>query len=241
MNPTITMVPPAPRPSSALKELHQKSAVAFPLVLPVTGTDEIIRAWESFNDLKLRLLDKMDFVAVRGENFAKKSAFRKLALAFGISCEVIREDHIEFTNGTKAFLVTVKAYAPNGRFMTACGSCHSNERKFNKESDIRAMAQTRATNRAIADLVGWSAPSAEEMACEETHSEEIVLQSSDASNLKKQNDPMTESQHDLLVKLINEKTKDQGEREIVFHRIETFSKQEASHAIKNLLKRSGHS
>ena len=50
--------------------------------------------------------------------------------------------------------ITVRATSPSGRYSEACASCASNERDFTHlENDVRATSQTRATNRAISDLI----------------------------------------------------------------------------------------
>jgi hypothetical protein len=214
-----------------------------PFVAPIRNTDEIVRAWDSFKDLKLRLLNDSDFVLVKGERYAKKSAFRKLALAFGISVEIVREDRIDFKTST-AFLITAKAISPNGRFMTAVGSCHTDEKKFSKASDARAVAQTRATNRAVADLIGWSTPSAEEMIGEEveeptaSYALKQEVPSIGEHPSTKQTDhenTMSSRQRSLLISLINQRIVDQEEREEALVALENYDKRDASDAIKAFL------
>ncbi len=206
------------------------------LVAPVTSVDTIVKAWNSFKELKFRLLNETDFVEIRGERFAKKSAFRKLALAFGLSVELVREDHITFKDST-AFLLTARASSPNGRFMTAVGSCHTDEKKFSKASDARAVAQTRATNRCIADLIGWAAPSAEEIIGEEVEpprrelhqGQQHVEESCEPKNA------MTERQRTLLISLIQQKVIDPEEREVALSVIDSYSKEDASQVISSYL------
>jgi hypothetical protein len=206
------------------------------LVAPVTSVDTIVKAWDSFKELKFRLLNETDFAEIRGERYAKKSAFRKLALAFGLSVELVREDHITFKDST-AFLLTARASSPNGRFMTAVGSCHTDEKKFSKASDARAVAQTRATNRCIADLIGWAAPSAEEIIGEEVeppHRELPQGQRHEEESSESKN-AMTERQRGLLVSLINQKVVDPEEREVALSAIGSYSKEDASQVISSYL------
>lgn len=136
-----------------VKMLNLEKPVFSMLVTPVVSNQEILTAWQAYQELKLKLLTKDDFAKIQGQEFPKKSAYRKLALAFGVSVEILSEKRIEIPSGI-AYEITAKAISPNGRFMTAVGSAHSNEKKFSKPSDIRAIAQTRATNRAISDLLG---------------------------------------------------------------------------------------
>lgn len=238
----------------AVAKLHQlKPMQSIPLVVPITSNAKILEAWRNFQDLKIKLLDNQDFVEIKGERYAKKSTFRKLALAFGISTDVIKEERIENKNSF-GYEVTIKAVSPAGRFMTAMGSCHSDERRFNKSSDIRAIAQTRATNRAIADLIGWSAPSAEEMMSEIPDEESsapvdnqqwldnIFEEHEDSSVKEKQNGntqifskPITDKQRALLTSLINQKVYDPEEREDRLNEIDSLSKYDASELISEFL------
>jgi hypothetical protein len=127
---------------------------AFSLLLsPVTSNEEILKAWHVFNDLKTKLLNDNDFVTIQGKQYPVKTAYRKLGLAFGISTELIQEKRLDLKDYFM-YEVTIKAISPNGRFMTCVASCASNEKKFNRDADVRAIAQTRATNRAISDLLG---------------------------------------------------------------------------------------
>ena len=113
--------------------------------------------------------------------FKKKSAWRKIALAFNITDEVIEKEIIRDENHqiiSATFMV--RAIAPNGRTGEATASCSifdkirnketeqpSNfelrKRFSNAENDVIATAHTRAKSRAISDLVGMGEVSAEEM------------------------------------------------------------------------------
>lgn len=48
----------------------------------------------------------------------KKSGYRKIALAFGISTEITHQERQDLKDYF-VYTVTVKATAPNGRYMTA--------------------------------------------------------------------------------------------------------------------------
>jgi hypothetical protein len=213
-------------------QIHQnKKEVLDPLLKPLADNDFIIRVWKNFNDLKLKLLDDSDFVNVRGEKLAKKSAFRKLALAFGISTEILREERV-IINEKDAYLVSVRAIAPNGRFMTSVGSCHEAERKFNKPSDVRAIAETRATNRAIANLLGWATPSAEEMIVEDDIEQDTEI----GQSVERDENQMSDRQKKLLTQLILQRNPDPEERENALVMIEGLSKVDASSLISSMLK-----
>ncbi len=233
-------------------KLHQiKPVFSTPLVTPIADTEKIMHAWKNFQNLKLELLDDSDYVTINGEKYGRKSAFRKLALAFGISTEIMREERVELKNGF-CYEITMKATAPSGRFMTAVASCHSNERQFNKDSDVRAISQTRATTRCIGDLISWSTPSAEEMMTDMPGQDNV-----DAKSILKKNwfqeivsNPenrpvrteeqiasrlLSDKQRSLLVSLIGERIHEPNEREQELEKIQSLTKSEASELISKML------
>jgi hypothetical protein len=121
--------------------------------------------------------------------------------------------------------------------MTAVGSCYTDEKKFSKASDARAAAQTRATNRCIADLIGWSAPSAEEIIGEEVEPprRELPLAQPNEEESREPKNAMTERQRALLVSLIAQKVVDPEEREVALSVIDSYSKEDASQVISSYL------
>ena len=136
-----------------------------PLV-PVASTEDLVRAMRSFEELKGKLLTAIDYYNPDGRgDRIRKSGWRKLALAFGISDELIDErcerdptdpDHV-------VWHVHVRCYARGGRTVEGVGSASSRERKYaHMEHDLHALAHTRAKSRAIADMLGSSDMIAEE-------------------------------------------------------------------------------
>jgi hypothetical protein len=163
------------------------------LVRIVDTPANIVTAWKEFESLKKQILtpeDLQPYTVGTGANkqtkhFIKKSGWRKIATAFGISIERtsvdlkhLGDDHIAITH-------TVRAIAPGGRSCDGVGSCDSHEERFEesvwkkgadgksykeptgkykwKYNDVDGTAYTRAANRAISDLVGGGEVSAEEM------------------------------------------------------------------------------
>jgi hypothetical protein len=106
-------------------------------------------------------------------DFKKKSAWRKLARHFGISTEVVRqqERYMAPEDGAGAapiFIATVvvRANAPWGQSAESVGACATDEetgRRTITIADAIATAETRATNRAISNLIAMGEVSAEEM------------------------------------------------------------------------------
>lgn len=163
-----TAAAPAKEQKALVSEKDQIAASG--IVEVAASIDAITKQMQTFDQLKSQLLGENDFQGISGKNFVKKSGWRKLALAFNISDEVVSEERKTYKTPTGyyfVFEVTAKAIAPNGRFSTATASCASNERKFaHLDHDVRATAHTRAKNRAISDLIGGGEVSAEEIVAE---------------------------------------------------------------------------
>jgi hypothetical protein len=162
-------------PPTRVAALASRDGAAVGIIRPVASADEVLSAWRQFQDIKRSLLTIEDYQEIQGRPRIKKSGWRKIAAAFGISDQIVREERREIDSGTPSgryfvWEITVRAVAPNGRFSDAVGSCASNERRFaHLDHDVRAIANTRAKNRAIADLVGGGEVSAEELEAELEH------------------------------------------------------------------------
>lgn len=103
-----------------------------------------------------------------GREFKKKSAWRKLARYFGISTSIVREETHTDGEGHIVSTVIVRASAPWGQFAEAIAKCSTREKRFGKDRskadhDCPATAQTRASNRAVSDLIAAGEVSAEEL------------------------------------------------------------------------------
>jgi len=117
-----------------------------------------------FQRMKASLLDKNnDISTIQGLPYIKRSGWRKFALAFNISDEIVKEERDEHGNDF-TWRIRVKASAPNGRSVIGIGACSSEERNFaHVRHDVYATAHTRAKNRALSDLIGSGEVSWEEL------------------------------------------------------------------------------
>lgn len=172
---TVASIAPTPRVSSSLV------TIAAPVAT-------IERAFHDYQQLCGRLLDDTDVQRIGKRDFRKKSAWRKLAVAFGVSCEILDRSYERAGRAIIRAEVIVRATAPNGRFMDGLGACDLFEKCCpadcrngsqhhthctadcsgaihfsNPNHDLPATAATRATNRACADLFGMGEVSAEEI------------------------------------------------------------------------------
>lgn len=153
---TTDILPAAPPPrTSAIQPLDIRETRAA-MTAYQTGLREIV--------------DESDYQQFKGRDgetnqFLKRSGWRKIATWFSLDLTIISRDIERGEDGRiiRAHCVS-RATAPNGRYADGDGGCSINERGFSKpEHDIPAVATTRATNRAISNLVGMGAVSADEM------------------------------------------------------------------------------
>lgn len=141
--------------------------VEAPLVSPANLKD-VLEASKKFEEFKRQVLTPNDYVILdvgkEKKSYIKKSGWMKYALACQLSLEKRDEQLEEPPSGGKIYHYTYRASAPNGRFADAVGSASTTERQFaHPDHDVRALAQTRACNRAISNLVAGGEVSAEEM------------------------------------------------------------------------------
>jgi len=184
-----------------------------------TDISIISKAFVELKNLEQKFLDKNDYVNVKWKVYIKKSWFRKLWLILWISTEIVKHDRIE---KDKYFIheFIIRATASNWRFTECSWACASNERTYNHiENDVIAIAQTRASSRAISDLLGiW------EIFHEETY-----------TDINTSSTNITNKQRNLLIKLVESKYEDEQTRNSLYKKIDTLNKQEATSAIKQLI------
>ena len=134
--------------------------------MPVASAEDLVEAMKRFEEIKGKLLVRdRDTYTIENVERIRKSGWRKLALAFGVSDEIVREDVVHDTTDPSYLCVhtRVKAWARGGRTVEGTGTASSRERKFaHLEHDLHALAHTRAKSRAIADMLGSSDLIAEE-------------------------------------------------------------------------------
>lgn len=152
--------------SSALVRQPRRSEVIRPL-----NADDLVESFRAYQELLPRLLDDTDYQSDGQTRFVKKSGWRKIAAAFDLDVYLIRSTVERDMDGRPVRAEAVaRAVAPSGRTMDGDGYCSVDEPRFayakgrmKLENDLRSTAATRAKNRAIADLVGKGAVSAEEV------------------------------------------------------------------------------
>ena len=144
-------------------------------VLPIATPEGMAAAMRAYADLKGAVLTENDEqeITVKGKKrkFVKRSGWRRLSIAFGVSTTILdRKITVGPEGRALSAEFTVRATAPNGRFADGWGACSAWEERFQDERgrgkmehDIPATAETRAENRACSNLFGYGEVSAEEM------------------------------------------------------------------------------
>jgi hypothetical protein len=134
----------------------------------VDGAVGFFKAWEEF---KSKALTPNDWYDEKGTRRMRKSGFMKAAVAAEVSTEILDERCEKITLDGKdvlAYHFSAKAFFKSGRKMEATASASSDELKLKGKPVhfIRSLAQTRAVNRAISNLIGGGEVSAEEIDAE---------------------------------------------------------------------------
>lgn len=140
------------------------------IVAPI-DIPRLAEAFKKFQQFKEQLLSKEhDIVEIQGRPYLRKSAWRKWALACGVSDELLKIEREPATgkdpDGNFYYRVHVRAFhLPTGRSAEGTAVASRAEKKSwaHEEHDILALAETRAKNRAISDLVGGGEVSVEEI------------------------------------------------------------------------------
>ena len=102
--------------------------------------------------------------------FRRKGYWKAIAQGFSLTVEQVSEQREVFGDDDFGYLVTYKATDPRtGRAADGDGACFASEKMQRRggiggtEHNVRAHAHTRATNRAISNLVAFGEVSAEEL------------------------------------------------------------------------------
>ena len=126
------------------------------------------KRYDTIQKIKSEILTADDFVDLKnGQKATRKSGWLKYAVAFGLSFEIISERKEIDPNNVKSFTyyITVRCTDPTkSRTTEAVGSCTLNEKStFSTEHIVRAMADTRATERAIIKMLGTNEKAADDL------------------------------------------------------------------------------
>jgi len=154
------------------------SSDVMALVLPAYQPEQVKEMMKAYQEMCEAVIDKKtDIQVIGGKDHKKKSACRKLDVAYNISHgeDLLADEKVDLPNGEIGFKVRVIAVHPKtGRTAIGDGWCDTIEKPLNyidqygnpatrKLHDLRGTAATRAMNRSTLNLVGMGEVSAEEI------------------------------------------------------------------------------
>ncbi len=153
------------------KEIINLPEQAEMAVVPV-DVDSLVAMVDAFDQFKSKVLKDTDFWLdpKSKKRRVKKSGWLKYALACNVNLMKTEEREIdkEMPPGSGEWVTIYhfdyRAIAQSGRYAEASGSASTSERAKSDKMihDTRSLAQTRAMNRAISNLIGGGEVSAEE-------------------------------------------------------------------------------
>lgn len=127
--------------------------------------EDRLKVFDEFKTAKSKILSPEDFAEVtvkdkktkelKKKKIILKSGWRKIKLFFGISSEIL-EIRREKDGDKIIYICKARVYTQSGITSEAVGICSSDEpgKASMNEYILSSIAQTRAINKAIADLVG---------------------------------------------------------------------------------------
>jgi len=198
-----------------------------------------LEVMKAFQELKQKVLDANDTVTISGKQYIKRSGWRKIAMAFNISTEVVKIEREKIDDKTYVVRVIARARAPGGRVSEEAGVCDSTEfERGNLQGtlhNIETKAVTRAINRAISNLVGGGEVSAEEI----IKGPDEVVREREIQEEPQQKEPPRELITTKQINFLNNLMKDDDVRKLVNERLNgrklsEISKDEASDIIKEI-------
>ena len=174
----------------------------FADVAPVVTPEEAKRAMQMYQEIANAVTDESDYQTFRDRDgtehkFRKRSGWKKLERFFFVSVEIREERIFHDHNPSKCLRVKMPEHfkdvvdcgcpikgvrlvvratdTRSGRYSENIGICTTGERRVSANAslhDLATRAFNRGANRATADLIGVSDPSAEEKQAESGFSKE---------------------------------------------------------------------
>lgn len=126
--------------------------------------ENIAKQFDDYEELRSLILKEEDFYEIKNKEGkvvgygVSKNGLYKLGVAFNLSTFIVEEKKLTRPDKPDyiAYQTTVQCTAPNGRLVMEVGFCDNTENDRNGMSEhiIRAMAKTRATERAYVVMTG---------------------------------------------------------------------------------------
>ena len=151
------------------------------------------KRYDIIQQIKKDVLTDQDFFKLKsGDKAIGKSGWLKYAVAFALSFKILQErKEVDQQDPSKfTYHITVECKDPTGsRSTEAVGSCTINEKPtFTTEHIVRAMADTRATERAIIKMLAPNEKAAEDLPSEMVEDATIATNFCKEASHKKDHD-----------------------------------------------------
>lgn len=134
-------------------------------LMPVTNATALRAAFDAWRQTTDSLIDPVnDLSTIHGKKYYNITFWRKVAVAYGIEAWP-KKRTLVLRDGVLIAEVEMTVRAPGGRACQSFGIASKAEAKLKDASDhdLQARAWSRAYVRGMRDLIGFGAPSAEEM------------------------------------------------------------------------------
>ena len=161
-------------------ELVVREELAPDVLRPVGSVEQILQAWQMFQELKRAIITEEDYyLDERGKPQLKIGGWRKLAIAYGLTTELLSEDRLADNVDPREWVarVVLRVRARGGRVATGIGYFSTREIKHKYLEDNSVVhptktdksgapipvplehitttrAYTRALKRAVQDMIG---------------------------------------------------------------------------------------
>lgn len=134
------------------------------VIRPAMELKDAKTMFEQFESIKTKILGSQDTSKISGKTFVNKTGWRKIKTMFGLSEEILNSRREKEEDGAIRWIYRVRVkHDWTGIYADAEACCDTKEPfaflnkqtgQLKPENMIMAMAQSRAFNRAISDLVG---------------------------------------------------------------------------------------
>lgn len=166
----------------------------------IPSPEEARARWQAYVAMRDAVADDSDFQKFYDaktkttKRFAKKSLVKKIQTHLRVNVRVVSVDREDLSEGHFGYRCVAEASEPGGGIVQAVGGCSTEEERFDVQRydnesdekfawrsrkalarsyhDVMATAETRATNRAVMNLVGGGEVTAEEVSREQKPADE---------------------------------------------------------------------
>ena len=145
-------------------EVKPVEAKSQGIVEVAVSVEQLAEHYKRYEEVKDQLLNNDDYVVINDKKAIAKSGWFKLGVAFNLDTLIISENRRE-KDDIITWEIAIQCRAPNGRVVQEIGVCDDSPRDREEAAEhvIKAMAMTRATERAYIKMLGAPDSAADDM------------------------------------------------------------------------------